>query len=104
MGQRFDLPPLAQIPGKLLEVRHSIAESRALNKHSKEQLRNYLIQINQIGGAIGDSISALEIYKWFIAKEKSLYMQLNLMKSGTNVYVGYFWSPDEEEYRIKEVL
>ena len=82
MGQRFDLPPLSSIPSKLLEVRHSIAESRALNKHSKEQLRNYLIQINQIGGGVEDSISALEIYKWFITKEKNLYMQLNLMKAG----------------------
>lgn len=26
------------------------------------------------------------------------------MKAGTSVYVGYFWSPDEEEFRIKEVL
>lgn len=31
-------------------------------------------------------------------------MQLNLMKVGSTAYVGYFWSPDEDEPKVKEVL
>jgi hypothetical protein len=49
MGQRFDLPPLAGIPPKIQEVKMSIAESKSLTEHSKKQLKNYLLQINQIG-------------------------------------------------------
>jgi hypothetical protein len=46
----------------------------------------------------------LEVYKWFVAKEKNLYLQLNFMKMGPSAYVGYFWSPDEDEPKIKVVL
>jgi hypothetical protein len=28
----------------------------------------------------GDSISALEVYKWFVAKEKAIFNSLNYMK------------------------
>ena len=51
-----------------------------------------------------DKVSALEVYKWFVAKEKNLYNQLNFMKQGQTTYIGFFWSPDEEEVKIKEVL
>lgn len=49
-------------------------------------------------------MSALEVQKWFVAKEKNLYLQLNLMKVGVSAYIGYFWSPDEEEPKVREVL
>jgi len=39
-----------------------------------------------------------------VAKEKNIYIQLNLMKAGTAAYIGYFWSPDEEQKRIEAVL
>ncbi len=87
-------------------MKHSIAESKSLTEHSKKQLKSYLLQINQIGNDndAADQISALEVYKWFVAKEKNIYAQINLMKAGTSAYIGYFWSPDEEENRIREVL
>jgi vacuolar-type H+-ATPase subunit I/STV1 len=49
-------------------------------------------------------VSALELYKWFVAKEKTLYTTLNFMKGNVQTYIGFFWSPDEDENRIKEVL
>ena len=44
------------------------------------------------------------MYKWFVAKEKNLYLSLNFMKSGTSTYIGFFWAPDEERERVAEVM
>jgi hypothetical protein len=65
-----------------------------------------LTQINQINGEEGsrEKISALEVYKWFVAKEKTLYHSLNNMKAGASAYIGFFWSPITEEGKIREVL
>lgn len=107
MGQRFDLPQFEGIPKKIQEVRKGIAESKALTDTSRRQLKQYLTQINQISGDEGlvrERISALEVYKWFVAKEKALYSALNLMKQGQSAYVGFFWSPNDDEVRMKEVL
>jgi V-type H+-transporting ATPase subunit a len=49
-------------------------------------------------------ISALEVYKWFVAKEKTLYHSLNNMKPGASAYIGFFWSPIADEGQIREVL
>ncbi len=41
------------------------------------QLKDYLVTINQIGGQRDDlraaNVSSLEVYKWFVVKEKALY-------------------------------
>ena len=42
LGQRFDLPPLAQIKEKILEIRRNIDESRNITETSKRYLKNYL--------------------------------------------------------------
>ena len=56
-------------------------------KTSKIQLRDYLVQINHIvrpsgndmraSNIEGESISAIEVYKWFVAKERAIYSALN---------------------------
>lgn len=55
-------------------------------------LKNYLHQINQIHNG-DDSVSALEIYKWFVSKEKAIYATMNTMRQGKNTYIGYVWAP-----------
>jgi vacuolar-type H+-ATPase subunit I/STV1 len=106
MGQRFDLPSYGGITEKLQEVKKSIAESRTLTGTSRKQLKNYLMQINQISGGDDPSeqISALQVYKWFVAKEKTLYRQLNYFKGTNAYYLGYFWAPNEDEAKVREVL
>jgi len=114
LGQRFEVPPLHMMEQKLAELRRNIQESKLLNKTSRSQLRNYLISINQIqsGGFLGESDvendrdvppSLLEVYKWFVAKEKAIYNSMNQMKSGQATYIGYFWCPTaiEEQVRIQ---
>lgn len=86
MGQRFELPQMGMMQRKLEEVRRNIQESKALMVTSKKYLKDYLEQINHINNPqhvdnIDHSkVSSLEVYKWFIAKEKSLYFSLNNMK------------------------
>jgi len=48
MGQRFDLPPLANIRQKIEEVERNIKESKILTMTSKKQLKMYLTEINKI--------------------------------------------------------
>lgn len=40
----------------------------------------------------------------FLAKEKALYMTLNLMKWQNQSFIGYFWAPLELENVIKSAL
>lgn len=40
----------------------------------------------------------------FIAKEKALYQNLNMMKWQSQSFIGYFWAPLEEETKIRASL
>lgn len=107
MGQRFDLPPLSGIEQKQREVTRSIAEFKALTETSKKQLKQYLVSINLIAGdegPVAQRISAIEVYKWFVAKEKALYLALNTMRAGPTAYIGFFWAPSADEVALREVL
>lgn len=101
------MPPLSGIDQKAKEVLRSIAEFKALTETSKKQLKQYLVSINQISGdegPVAQRISAIEVYKWFVAKEKALYQSLNTMRAGPTAYIGFFWAPTSEEVALREVL
>lgn len=40
----------------------------------------------------------------FLAQEKALYQNLNMMKSQNDFLIGYYWSPAEFEHDIKTAL
>ena len=48
--------------------------------------------------------SALEVYKLFVAREKSLYHALNNMRQGASTHIGFFWAPIADEEMIREKL
>lgn len=51
--------------------------------------------------------STLEIYSWFVAKEKAIYTALNMLGSRDPrdaTYTGYVWAPLLMEQLIKEAL
>lgn len=52
----------------------------------------------------GEIASTLEVYKWFVAKEKSIYSMLNMLRQGQSTYIGYFWAPIELEAKINDEL
>lgn len=41
------------------------------------------------------------MYKWFVAREKSLYHSLNNMRQGAGTYIGFFWAPIADEEKIR---
>jgi vacuolar-type H+-ATPase subunit I/STV1 len=96
------------------EIQRNLNESKQLMKTSKIQLRDYLVQINHIARPLGndlrasnvegESISATEVYKFFVAKERAIYSALNYMRQGPAAFVGYFWSPTEREEEIRSEL
>lgn len=51
-----------------------------------------------------NNVSTLEIYMWFVAKEKAIYNALNMMKSRSSTYIGFMWAPVEMEQVIKDHL
>jgi hypothetical protein len=70
---------------KIEEIDRNIRESKTLTVTTKNQLKMYLSEINKIQANPDqrnqdDSVSSLEVFKWFVAKEKAIYAQLNLMK------------------------
>lgn len=46
----------------------------------------------------------MEVYRWFVTKEKALYHALNHMKQGQATFIGYYWAPNDEEDRIYREL
>jgi len=68
------------------------------------QLREYLISIN--GDCNDEVASQLEILRQFVAREKSINMVLNMMKSRkvNGLFVGFLWAPVELEMKIKSEL
>jgi hypothetical protein len=44
------------------------------------------------------------VYKWFVTKEKAIYATINHMKQGKAAYIGYFWSPTDQEDRFRSTL
>lgn len=51
-----------------------------------------------------ENVSTLEIYMWFVAKEKAIYNALNMMKSRSATYIAFMWAPLEYESKIKDHL
>jgi V-type H+-transporting ATPase subunit a len=103
MGSRFEIGSLGDnLFSELSDVRSKIEGDRELLKTSKTTLREYLISIN---GNCDDKLpSTLETYQNFVAKEKSIYNVMNMMKLRQNTYIGFIWAPVEIEPTIKHEL
>jgi hypothetical protein len=61
----------------LKSLEKQIQETKEIIHTTKRQLRLYLYQINEMRGG---EFSLIEIYKWFILKEKSIHIELNKLK------------------------
>ena len=92
MGEKYDIP-MENLDEKISEITNKIKETKEMVLVIKEELKKYLTGINLIEDSDG---SALEVYKWFIIKEKSLYVALNKLKSGDKLLVGLFWLPNSQ--------
>jgi hypothetical protein len=80
MGQRFEIPDMNGLPAVKVEIINKITKSQSLHETSVSQLKDYLFEMNSSSAHEQEGVSTLEIYKWFVAKEKAIYNALNLLK------------------------
>ena len=80
MGQRFEIPDMNSLDEVLIETKGRIMKSKSLYDTSLNQLKDYLYEMNSSSNHQGEkNVSTLEIYKWFVAKEKAIYHALNML-------------------------
>lgn len=105
MGQRFEIPNLATLDAVMQENASEINKSEEIFKMSTSMLQSYLYDMNTATKSDQESeVSTLEIYKWFVAKEKSIYNAINYMNQRQSTYIGFIWAPVDQEAYIKEQL
>ena len=73
---------------------------------TKVQLRRQLVEFDQINPSEAGSqpSSTIWIYKMFLAQEKALYKTLNMMKPQNDLFIGFFWAPQQQEEAIKDKI
>ena len=72
---------------------------------SEYQLKQYLYDINNNRrDEAGNRASTLEIFAWFVAKEKAIYNALNMTKSRGVNYIGFLWSPIEHRELLQNTI
>ena len=87
------------------DLERRIIDARSLVLSSRLRLKDYLKGIQKIIDRpdLHDerdpdrdilAISALEIYKMFIVREKALYTTLNKFKVEGGLYIGFCWIPN----------
>jgi len=79
-GESVNLPPLAEIDNKLKEQEKAIEDGKNVFEETRRQLREQLIAFDKIEDDEDRTSSTIYIYKMFMAKEKALYQNLNMMK------------------------
>ena len=53
---------------------------------------------------VSADISVIEVYKWYVAKEKAIYHALNLLMPVKQVFIGYMWVPSDKANTLSENL
>jgi V-type H+-transporting ATPase subunit a len=90
MGQKYEIPT-GGLDEKIEEIIGKIKETRKIVNVTKEELRKYLISINALENS---DVSALQVTKWYVVKERSLFSALNKLRTGDSLLVGLFWLPN----------
>lgn len=104
MGKRFEIPDMNDLQAKKIEMVTKITKSRNLYNMSVDQLKDYLYELNRSSDQSQDNVSKLEIYKWFVAKEKAIYHALNMLKAHHQTYIGFMWIPADKESIVTMAL
>ena len=100
LGEKYDIP-IGNLDEKIDEVNAKIKETKQIVEVTRQEVRKYLISINLLDNS---EVSAIQVYKWFITKEKSLYTCLNKLKSGEKLLVGLFWLPDSRKEDLNKKI
>lgn len=106
LGQRFEVPDMSGLNTIFKETEIKINKSRSLYETSVNQLKDYLYEMNNSSSTHHEDtgISTLEIYKWFVAKEKAIYNAMNMLKLHNGTFIGYMWIPSEKQGIVAQKL
>jgi len=108
MGQRFDIPDMNQLDNVKNDITDKIRRSEGLRDMSVKQLKDYLYDQNKEDmrsmADVSADISVIEVYKWYVAKEKAIYHALNLLMPVKQVFIGYMWVPSDKANTLSENL
>jgi V-type H+-transporting ATPase subunit a len=100
LGERFDIPT-GGVNAKIQEINNKINDTRNVMQATFDEVKKYLVSINR---AENTEASAIQIYKWFVIKEKALYENLNKLKMGDKLLFGLFWCPQDQTKHIKDEI
>ena len=100
LGEKYEIPT-GGIDDKIVEIKGKIAETKQIITVTKEEIRKYLYSINAFEES---QVSSIQIYKWFIRKEKCLYTSLNKLKPGNTLLFGLFWLPDSKKDELNNKI
>ena len=100
-NERYDIP--LNIQEKKLEIEIRIKETKTLMKVTRGEIRTCLERIVH-STSEGNSTSLLENHKWFVKKEKGLYIILNMLKLEKNHFKGICWCPLEKEGEVHMLI
>jgi V-type H+-transporting ATPase subunit a len=87
LGERFDIPQ-GGVADKINEINAKNNDTRNFRGTTNDEVRNYLTKINRMENS---NASVIQLYKWFVIKEKALNENLNKLKMGDRLLVGLFW-------------
>jgi|LauGreDrversion4_2_1035121.scaffolds.fasta_scaffold36006_6 V-type H+-transporting ATPase subunit a len=111
MGQRFEVPALTSIGAECNAEKLKITNSKQLLEMSEKQLVDYLLSINRSprleGAPNGPNPSRLELYAFYMAKEKAILSCINMLKqrdANDITLTGFIWAPLNMEIPIKFAL
>ena len=79
-GLRLKIPYIKALNNVKAEIITKITKSKSLNEISVNQLTDYLFKMNSSSTHQQEGVSTFEIYKCFVAKEKTIYKPLKLLK------------------------
>lgn len=65
------------------------------------QLKDYLTDINRVKDS---DLSLIQIYKWFVLKERAIYNELNKLRDGDKILMGLFWCPTKLKKGLDDKL
>lgn len=64
-------------------------------------MKDFLIKINQLNDT---DYSLIQIFKWFVLKEKSIYVELNKLQNSDKILMGLFWCPLKYKNELEDRL
>ncbi len=97
---RFDIPENSE--AKKAEIEHKTAETNHLIAMTRGEIKRSLQEITAV--VPSTKVSKLELMRLYLAKEKELYMKMNMLKMENALFRGICWCPTDEMANVTAQL